>query len=101
MNADTIAPIAVIAATPANQLFDPVEPDDFVALAEVLTVVLAAAIPCIDVLWVVVLWAALFTVAVLVAMLVTVLLDAGADDALMDDSEPPVDAGAPELGVAY
>lgn len=106
MNTDTIAPIAVITATPANQLFDPAEPDDFVALAEVLTVVPGVVIPCVDVLWVVVLWAvvlwvALLSVAVLVAMLVTVLLDVGADGALMDDDELPVDVGALEVGETY
>lgn len=86
MNTDTIVPIAVITATPADKFFDPVEPDGVVvALAEVLTVVLGVA---------------LLPAAVLVVMFVMALFDVAADDSLIDDAGFPVDAEVAGLGVA-
>jgi hypothetical protein len=97
MNTDTIAPIAVITATPADKFFDPAEPDGFVvALAEVLTAVLDAVVPCVDALWEEVLGVALLPVAVLVVMLVMALFDVRADDPLIAGVELPVDAEAEE-----
>jgi hypothetical protein len=87
--------MALITADHANKLADPVAPDDFVvALAEALAVVLCTTGPCVTLICVDSLWVA--------------LVEAGADDVLLeavkgvDDAETPdAEAEPPDTVVYY